>query len=285
MWIEHRNTVIVLLPGPAREVKPMLDLSVTPRIRRMAGGRRLARRTIHVAGMTESEVDSRVAPIYGRYPDVETTILAGTGHISLRLHRWVEHEEKANDLEELATALQDCLGEAVFSNLGESIEEVVGRMLFDSSRSLAVAESCTSGLLAARITRIPGSSNYFLGGVLCYSNEVKTSLCGVPGELLATHGAVSPQVAEALAQGIRSRLCASVGLSVTGIAGPGGGSEDKPVGLVYIGVADENRVTHVRRIFTGDRETVRDRSAFFALASLRTFLMHHAKNIGDALRR
>jgi nicotinamide-nucleotide amidase len=272
MWIQAGETVVVLLPGPPREVKPMLESHVIPRLRRIAGGRRLAQRTMHIAGMTESEVDSKAAPIYSRYPNIETTILAGTGLISLRLHRWVEPGERADDLEELASSLETCLGDALFSNRGESIEEVVGRKLLQSGQSLAVAESCTSGLLAGRITRVPGSSAYFLGGALCYSDEVKTSLCGVPREMLAAHGAVSPQVAETLAQGIRSRLGASVGLSVTGIAGPGGGSEEKPVGLVYMGLADETRVVHVRRMFTGDRDTVRDRSAFFALASLRTFL-------------
>jgi nicotinamide-nucleotide amidase len=272
MWIEVGKAVVVLLPGPPRELKPMLESQVIPRMRRIAGGRRLVSRTMHIAGMTESEVDSRAAPIYGRYPNIETTILAGTGLISLRLLRWLEPGERAGDLEELANSLEACLGEALFSNRGESIEEVVGRMLLQSGQSLAVAESCTSGLLAGRITRVPGSSAYFLGGALCYSDEVKMSLCGVPREVLAAHGAVSSQVAEALAQGIRSRLGASVGLSVTGIAGPGGGSEEKPVGLVYMGLADETRLVHVRRMFAGDRDGVRDRSAFFALASLRTFL-------------
>jgi nicotinamide-nucleotide amidase len=138
---------------------------------------------------------------------------------------------------------------------------------------VAVAESCTSGMVGARLTRIPGSSNYFSGGVLCYSNKVKTDLCRVPEETLARHGAVSGETAEALARGVRLVLGSAIGLSVTGIAGPGGGSAEKPLGLIFVGLSDDNRTLHIRRILPGNRDAVRERAAFFALACLRRFLM------------
>jgi nicotinamide-nucleotide amidase len=273
MWIEENGRCIALLPGPPREAKPMLERSILPRLREMAGGRRLARRAIHIAGLTESEVDSRVAPIYRNYPEIQTTILAGTGLVTLRLHHWLRAGETPSALEELASAISASLGDAVFSSKDESIEEVVGTMLLGSGRTLSVAESCTSGLLAARLTRVPGSSRYFSGGVLCYSNEVKTNLCGVPLDLLLRHGAVSGEVAEALASGVRTATGSSVGLSITGIAGPGGGTPEKPVGLVFVGISEAGRSTHARRIIPGDRESVRERAAFLALALLRKFLL------------
>jgi nicotinamide-nucleotide amidase len=152
------------------------------------------------------------------------------------------------------------------------MEEVVGRQLRESGQTLAVAESCTSGMLGMHITQVPGSSDYFRGGVLCYSNDAKIDLCGVPAELLQKHGAVSAEVAEALASGVRQSLHSSIGLSITGIAGPGGGSPEKPVGLVYIGVSDGQRTHSRHRIMPGDRESIRERSAYLALSWLRRFL-------------
>ena len=152
------------------------------------------------------------------------------------------------------------------------MEEVVGRQLTESGNSLAVAESCTAGMLGMHITRVPGSSLYFKGGILCYSNEAKMALCGVPAELIEKYGAVSAEVAEALAQGVRKTLNSSIGLSITGIAGPGGGTPEKPVGLVYIGVSDGKRTENRHRIMPGDRESIRERSTYLALSWLRRFL-------------
>ncbi len=273
MWIEEDGICIVLLPGPPRELKAMIEAAVLPRVRHLGRGRTLAKRSFHITGMTESAVDSLVAPVYKAYPSVQTTILASIGHIALTLSRWLEPGEEPVDLEVLASKIEKILGDAVFSSSGETLEEVVGRLLRESGRTLAVAESCTSGMIGAHITRVPGSSDYFLGGVLCYSNDVKMRLCGVPGEMLQRHGAVSPEVAEALARGARESLKSSVGLSVTGIAGPTGGTHEKPVGLVFVGLADETRTSHWRRILPGDRETVRERAAYFALSLLRRFLI------------
>ena len=273
MWLEEDGTGIALLPGPPRELKPMLERYVIPRVLERSGGRRLASSHFHITGMTESEVDSRVAPVYRTYPGIRTIILAKPGHIALRISRWVEPGELSADLEELVSRIQALLGDAVFSLAQESLEEVVGRMLLESGRTLALAESCTSGMIGARITRVPGSSRYFLGGIMCYSNEVKKHLCGVPDGVIEEHGAVSAETAEALALGVRDRLGSSTALSVTGIAGPEGGSIEKPVGLVFVGLSDECRAIHLKRIIPGDRETIRERATYFALSSLRRFLL------------
>ena len=273
MWLEEGGAAIVLLPGPPRELKPMLEKHVIPRVREESGGRRLASVQFHITGMTESEVDSRVAPVYRTYPEVRTIILAKPGHIALRISRWIGSAEEPADLEELGIRIKGLLGDAVFSSAQESLEEVVGKMLLESGRTLAVAESCTAGMIGARITRIPGSSRYFLGGIMCYSNQVKEQVCGVPGKVLEQHGAVSAETAEALASGVRGRLGSSVALAVTGIAGPDGGSAEKPVGLVFVGLADARRTTHLKRIIPGDRETIRERATYFALSSLRRFML------------
>jgi nicotinamide-nucleotide amidase len=273
LWLEEGKVGIALLPGPPRELKPMVERHILPWVRERTGGRRLAGRIFHITGLTESEVDSRVAPVYREYPQVQTIILANPGHIALRMGRWVERGEQVADLEQLAGRIQEALGDAIFSSARETLEEVVGRMLLESGQTLAIAESCTSGMIGMRVTRVPGSSRYFLGGVMCYSNDVKHRICGVPAQLLEDHGAVCAQVAEALAGGVRNALGASIGLSVTGIAGPDGGTSEKPVGLVFVGIADGSRTTHLKRIVPGDRETIRERTTCFALSSLRRFLI------------
>ncbi len=273
MWVEEKGRVIVLLPGPPRELQSIFEENVLPRIQKLSGDRKLAYRSFHITGMTESELDTQIAPLYTAYPRVRTTVLAGTKHIAVRLYRWTIKGEDSSDLEELAAQIQSKLGDAIFTTCGESMEEVIGRQLRESGRTLAIAESCTAGMLGMQITRVPGSSSYFKGGILCYSNEAKTALCGVPAELLEKHGAVSAEVAEALAQGVRKSFDSSIGLSITGIAGPGGGSPEKPVGLVHIGVCDAVQTRSRHRIMPGDRESIRERSTYLALSWLRRFLM------------
>jgi nicotinamide-nucleotide amidase len=273
MWIEEKDCHIVLLPGPPRELQSIFEEKALPKIRKLSQGAKLAYRSFHITGITESELDSRIAPIYKSYPQVRTTVLAGTRHIAVRLYRWTQAEEIPYDLDELAVKLQAELGNAIFSTRGESMEEVVGRLLKESGQTLAVAESCTAGMLGMHITRVPGSSDYFRGGVLCYSNDAKIELCGVPAALLQKCGAVSAETAEALARGVRQSLRSSIGLSITGIAGPGGGSPEKPVGLVYIGYSDGQRTESRHRIMPGDRESIRERSTYLALSWLRRFLV------------
>jgi nicotinamide-nucleotide amidase len=273
MWIEEKGRHIILLPGPPRELKTIFEERVQPRLDKLGGNMKLAYRSFHVTGLTESELDARLAPIYTSYPLIRTTILAGPRHIAVRLYRWTQTDQAASDLEELAQKILGELGDAVFATGGEFMEEVIGRQLRESNLTLSVAESCTSGMLGMHITRAPGSSDYFLGGVLCYSNQAKMDLCGVPAELLERYGAVSAQTAEALARGVRLALHSSIGLSITGIAGPGGGTAEKPVGLVYIGISDEKRTESRSRVMPGDRETIRERSTYLALSWLRRFLL------------
>lgn len=272
MWIEEKGRHIILLPGPPRELKPMFE-SMMPKIREVGGATRLVYRSFHITGITESELDSQIAPIYTAYPNIQTTVLAGTRHISVRMYQWLNPADSASDLDDAASKIKAMLGDAIFSTNDESMEQVIGRLLQESGKTLSVAESCTSGMLGMHITRVPGSSAYFKGGILCYSNEAKTELCGVDPCLIQRHGAVSAEVAEALAAGARNALHSSIGLSITGIAGPGGGSDEKPVGLVYVGMSDGNRTISRHRIMPGDRESIRERSTYLALSWLRRLLL------------
>jgi nicotinamide-nucleotide amidase len=272
MWIRENSRIIVLLPGPPRELEPMFETLAVPRLQALAKGKMLAKKQFYITGMTESEVDAKAAPIYIKYPGIQTTILSNTRHIALLFSRQIDSDECPTDLEELAGKVQEILGDSVFSTNGQPLEQVVGIQMKSSGRTLAVAESCTSGMIGARLTAVPGSSEYFLGGVLCYSNDIKSRLCGVSENTLKEFGAVSVETAEELARGIRSTLGSSVGLSITGIAGPGGGSADKPVGLVYVALSDEQRTESHRRIIPGDRDSIRERAVSFALSCLRRFL-------------
>jgi nicotinamide-nucleotide amidase len=277
MWIEQKGRHIVLLPGPPRELKAIFENHAVSRIRKISGSTRLQHRSFYVTGMSESELDSQLAPIYTAYPEIRTTVLAGTRHIAIHLYRWEQEAGDASEIDELSEKILEKIGSAIFSTRGESMEQVVGRMLRESGKTLAVAESCTGGMLGMHLTKVPGSSEYFMGGIQCYSDRAKVELCGVAPELIQKHGAVSAECAEALAQGACKALHTSVGLSITGIAGPGGGSAEKPVGLVYIGISDGERTESRHRIMPGDRESVRERSTYLALSWLRRFLMRESK--------
>ena len=273
MWLEEKGVYIALLPGPPFELQPMVENEVLPRARSLAGGRRLVRRSFRITGLAESEVDARVAPVYKTYGKIETTILAANSQIELNILQWLEAGEEPLEQAELAGRIGEILGEAIFSSDDESLEEIIGRLLVESGSSLAVAESCTAGMVGAQITRVPGSSGYFLGGVQCYSNAAKIKFCGVPEELLRKHGAVSAEVAEALANGVRTAFQSAIGLSVTGIAGPEGGTPEKPVGMIYVGISDSQRSLNFHRILPGSREAIRERACFFALSCLRKALL------------
>jgi nicotinamide-nucleotide amidase len=275
----HRK-ILVLLPGPPAELKPIFDLECMPRLRAALPQRYIAKRTLKVAMMGESACDARIAPIYKLYPDVETTILAHTGDIQLNLICEKPGLELAQArVDELAGRIEEELDEMVYSTQGESLEEIVLLYLGMKGATLAVAESCTGGMVAERLTSIAGSSRTFVGGVVVYSNELKSKFAGVDPGLIAQHGAVSSQVARALAEGIRTATGARLGLGVTGIAGPGGGTEEKPVGLVYIAVADGKETEVIERNFAGltspqtARERVRAWSAQAALDMVRRRLM------------
>jgi competence/damage-inducible protein CinA-like protein len=258
LWMEQDGMIVVLLPGPPRELAAMFEAEVMPRLARLSTGRRIRTRIYVVSGLPESEVDQRIAPIYKMYDNPQTTILAAPGGIEIHLRAGAPTDEEADALlAELGDKIEGPLGDHVISSKGETIEQVVGMYLVLKQKTLAAAESCTGGLLSERLTRVPGSSNFFLGGAVCYSNELKTKLAGVPEALLEEHGAVSKSVAQALAEGIRRRTGASIGVGITGIAGPSGGTPEKPVGMVLIGLSDEQS-TQVREFrFPGNRERVR----------------------------
>ena len=277
-WIagmyDGQERLLMLLPGPPYELKALFENECLPRLRARIPTQHIATRTLKMAMMPESQVDARVAPIYKTYTDVETTILAGAGEIQLHLRcRKDSSAEAEARVAELADKIEDELGDAIFSRKGESIEQIVSYLLQMRSMTLAVAESCTGGLLAERITSLGGSSRYFLGGAVVYSNELKTQFANVPKALIDQHGAVSREVASAMAEGIRKRCVASYGVGITGVAGPGGGTEQKPVGLVYIALAGEEGTQVVERNFPGDRTRIRQFSTQQALEMIRRALL------------
>ena len=271
---DGREQIIVLLPGPPHELKPMFEAEVRERLRAKVPPAFLASRTLKIAMLGESAVDARVAPIYKRYSDVETTILAGPGEIELTFKtRAATHDAAQQRVDEVANVVEDELDEAVYSRDGQSLEHIVGYWLQMRGATLATAESCTGGLLAERITSIAGSSRYFLGGAVVYSNDLKTDFAGVPADMIERHGAVSREVAAALAEGIRYRCESTLGVGITGVAGPSGGTAEKPVGLVFHAVASAQGTEVVQRIFPGDRKRIRRFASTMALDMVRKELM------------
>jgi len=274
MFIDHNGTAIALLPGPPREMRPMFENHVAQRLASRAGSQKVVRRMLRVAGMGESAVDERIAPVYSQYENPQTTILFNHSEIEIHLTARGRTEAEAEALlDRLSEQIEERLGNAVFAFAGETMEQVVGLKLSVGRYTLAVAESCTGGLLAQRLTEVPGSSKYFIEGVVTYSNDAKTRTLGVEPILLLEHGAVSAPVAEAMAEGIRKRADTDFGLAITGIAGPGGGSEEKPVGLVYIALASESGTEHRKLSIPGDRHLVRWRASQAALDLLRRRLI------------
>ena len=270
LWMEESGRILLLLPGPPAELEAMFEAACVPLLAPRSGGHRLRTRVYKVVGLPESEVDSRIAAFYKPYQNPETTILSTLGTIEVHLRAQGSSDGDADALlAEVGDKIELALGDHIFSSRGETLEEVVGMYLVMRQRTVAVAESCTGGLLSERLTRVPGSSGFFLGGVVCYSNELKTRLVGVPVELIASEGAVSKPVAQALAEGIRRRTGSSIGVGITGIAGPGGGTPEKPVGLVFVAVADDHS-TEVRQFrFPGERERVRTWTSVAALEMIR----------------
>ena len=274
LWVTAEKNRVILLPGPPSELKPMFEKSCMPRLHEMAGGAALARRVFRTAGLPESTLDARIAPIYTKYKNPETTILAKPGQVEIRLtSRGRNREEAEKLLQELGDEIEQELDEYIFARSEQSLEEVVGMFLVMKNATIATAESCTGGLIAERLTNVPGSSKYFISGVICYSNEWKMELAGIPPLLLEMQGAVSAEVARGLAEGIRTRMNTTVGVGITGIAGPSGGSPEKPVGTVHIAVATPSGTEQRQFLFPGDRERVRWQASQAALDMVRRELM------------
>jgi nicotinamide-nucleotide amidase len=282
LWLETNGRYVVLLPGPPNELQAMFEHEVRSRLARHAPKRRLYTRDLRVAGMSESDADHRVAHIYKKYAEAEHTILAGPpGEIQIHPRVWSDDPAAAERiLDDLVKSFALALGENLYSTSGQSIEEVVADELREHRATIATAESCTGGMIAARLTSISGSSTYFLGGVVCYSNDLKTAWTRVPAEIIESKGAVSAEVALELADGIRKSTGAMLGLSVTGIAGPGGGTPEKPVGLVHIGLADEKGPKERAFRFPGDRERIRTHATVAALDMVRRYFLFAARSKG-----
>ena len=261
-WVEleqeGKKKIIILLPGPPWELTTMFEEQCLPRLREAVPPRFIATRVLKVAMAPESQLDARIAPIYKQHQAVETTILAGAGEVQIHLRSQAESQEAAQKtVDRLAEKLEDELDELVFSRGGESLEQIVAYYLEMRQATIAVAESCTGGLLGERLTSISGASRYFLGGAIVYTNDLKSALLEVPPLLIAEKGAVSREVAVSMAEGIRKHCKSTLGVGITGIAGPTGGTEAKPVGLVYHALSNGVTTDVVERRYPGDRERVR----------------------------
>jgi nicotinamide-nucleotide amidase len=276
LWIESKRGIVVLLPGPPRELEPMFDDHVAPRLKARSGGRVVRRRVIRTTGRSESAIDEVAQPVYSAWTGpvpIETTILAAPGQIELHLSaRGSDGAALDRELESAVRALVGALGPAVVSSDGRTPEVVVGDALRARGFRVGVAESCTGGLLLGRLTDVPGSSAWVLGGVVAYDNDVKTVHLGVETELLRAHGAVSEPVAQAMARGVRARLHADVGVAITGIAGPDGGTPAKPVGTVVVAAVTPDADAVRTFSFHGDRRMVRQQAVAAALNMIRTAL-------------
>jgi len=270
MMIELDGKFLVVLPGPPRELKPMFENHVLPEIGKLAGEIVFRKRILKVSGMGESAIDEAIAPIYSQYKNVQTSVLFNKSEVEVHLTAQAENEVKADEINsELAGKIVEKLGTAIFSTSGEEMEQVVGKLLLENKKTLSVAESCTGGLVGERLTDVSGASAYFIEGVVAYANEAKIRTLNVAPEIIEKHGAVSPEVAEAMAKGMRERTETDYAISVTGIAGPSGGTEEKPVGTVFIGYADDSQVKSLKLVLPGDRYLIRWRSSQAALDYLR----------------
>lgn len=282
LWIDHDDRLVLLLPGPPRELRPMLSELREGPLKARSAGVSLLRRVVRVAGRIESHVDEAMHPLYQEWeratPPIAATILAVLGSIELHIStRAASREAAAIALESAVAQTVAILGADVYSTDGRLLEAVVGDLLVERGLRIGVAESCTGGLIASRLTDISGSSRYVDQAVVVYSNEAKTELLGVPPDLLREHGAVSEPAALAMAQGIKARARAGIGVGVTGIAGPTGGTQEKPVGTVVVSaVTDaESRVRTFR--FFGEREQVKFQASQAALDMVRRMLRESGK--------
>jgi nicotinamide-nucleotide amidase len=274
--LESGGTTLFLFPGVPTELEGLMVSELEPWLAARSGG--VARETavLKIAGLPESVVEERIAPAYDEFGREAITILASVGEIRLQATAEGPEPERRARLMAMVARLGELAGDAVYTTREEdSLESVVGDLLRVAGTTLTAAESCTGGLLSQRVTSIAGSSDYFLGGAVTYSNELKTQLVGVPAAMIAEHGAVSEPVARAMAEGVRTHLGSDWGVGITGVAGPGGGTPEKPVGTVHIAVAGpgDGEVEHRRLRLPGDRERIRMFSAQIALEMLRRRLL------------
>jgi nicotinamide-nucleotide amidase len=274
LWLRTEKNHVILLPGPPSELKPMFEASCVPKLHEMAGGVAIARLLFRTACLFESALDQRIAPIYTRYKNIETTVLARPGQVEVRLTARGKNKEEAERLvSELGDQIDRELHEYIFTRSEQTLEQVVGELLTAKNATISVAESCTGGLLAHRLTNVSGSSRYFMSGIVTYSNESKMELAGIPPLLLEMQGAVSAEVAQGLAECVRQRANTTIGVGITGIAGPTGGSEAKPVGTVHVAVALPTGTVQRQFLFPGDRERIRWQASQAGLDMVRRELL------------
>lgn len=278
LWLEEGERCIALLPGPPRELKPMMDALASERLAARAVGTRRFTRVVRVAGLTESHAEERARPLYEHWRlehrQLDVTTLAAPGTIDFYVTAVAATaDEGAALLAHAVAELTRVFGDAAYSDRGEAMEEVVAALLQERGSTIAVAESCTGGLLAARLTDVPGSSRYLERGIVAYSNAAKIQLLGVSPDVIAQHGAVSEPVAAAMARGVRQAARTTIGVGITGIAGPDGGSPQKPVGTVSIAVEGPWGSRVRTRIFPGARDQVKFSATQAALDDLRRALI------------
>jgi len=274
LWLEERSKIIILLPGPPQELKPMFERSVWPLLQKLRT-EYTSRSVLKSTGLTESKIESLISKLYPKVPSLKLTTLAYPGqieiHISARSKKSQDEAEK--NLNKLKKTILQKLQDYVFSTSGGELEDIVGKLLRINKKNLAVAESCTGGFLAHRLTDVPGSSDYFIQGVVAYSNKAKTNLLDVPPDLIKKHGAVSLEVAQIMAIGVRRKAHSNLGVAITGIAGPTGGTPEKPVGLVYVALAWEEGSEVSKNLFLGKREAIKFQSSQKALDMARRHLL------------
>ena len=264
------GSTVFVLPGVPREMREMFARHVAPRLAPLAGKRRIVFRSVHTFGAGESTIGAELADVMERNANPLIGTTASSGVVTVRITAQGDDQAAADRLaDEAVQSVTSRLGSLALGTDDDSMASVVGRMLRDRGETVCTAESCTGGLVGKLLTEAAGSSDYYVGGVVCYANRAKRDILGVGADTLVSHGAVSEPVAEALAGGARERLAATYALAITGIAGPGGGSDDKPVGLVYTALAGPEGVVVQRNVFPGDRAAVRLRAALTALNMLR----------------
>ena len=261
IYLEVDGTQVALLPGPPRELKPMFSDHVQPKLQSKVGEFRTVRRCLHVTAMGESDMDQKIAPLYTATQNPTTTVNFTATDIEIHLTARAKTVAEAEGLNrDMAEKMASALGEKCYTLEGEGLELVCVRRLRERELTVATAESLTGGMVGERLTRVPGSSAVFLGGMVTYTNAMKTSLLGVDPDLLEEFGAVSKETAEAMAQAVQQKTGASFGLATTGVAGPSGGSSENPVGTVYVAIAGPDRVFHRRLSLPGDRQLIRMRA-------------------------
>jgi nicotinamide-nucleotide amidase len=273
-WVEESGSVAMLLPGPPHELKSMFERHCIPRLARLVPKQVIRTLFLRVTGMPESDLDELISPVYKKYENPVCTILAAHGDLQIHLRAQCASEAEADALlAEVGGPIELLLGDRLYSQNGDPLEVVVGNLLRKKHATVAVAESATGGMLGEKFTSVPGSSDYFVGGFITYTNAMKTELLGVAPELLVEHSAVSREVAEAMAFGARRHTNADYALSITGAAGPDSGGENVPVGSMWVGLADAAGVIAVHRQYLGDRQRIRTFVVQMAMDLLRRRLL------------